>query len=63
MITGFPLGLNSLIAEIKVHIYPNPAFDRLTISIKDALEIDEIRLVDITGKILTTLNTEAKETV
>lgn len=63
MITGFTLGLNSLTAEIKVHIYPNPASDRITISIKDALEIDEIRLVDITGKPLKTINAEAKETV
>jgi hypothetical protein len=60
----FNVGLNELDEKSDWTVYPNPAYDKLTIDFAQGMAATHVRIVDLLGKeILTKQTTNQKETI
>jgi hypothetical protein len=50
------LGINTIVSESDLTIYPNPAESLITIEISTTYEIDQIQLIDLNGRIIQEIN-------
>ncbi len=46
------VGMAELMAELNFNVFPNPANDRITMSIKQGVQLTQVKIMDITGKVV-----------
>lgn len=53
-------GISEIDADAIIKAYPNPTTDYLSIENKSKLDIEEVRIMDISGKLVATLKSPTK---